>query len=128
MGLDTFNETIPLVVNVQIALADGVTPKTILTTPAAIGRVDRIYLTSTAAAPHDVALYSHSGTANYIIAVVSVPAGAGTSAIPPVDLITAMVGSPGGIAILTPQSLYMGVLVTLSGAEVINAVVLGGYL
>ena len=44
------------------------------------------------------------------------------------DLAPAIPGNPGGYVLAPSAQLYIGCLVTLSGAETINAVAIGGYL
>ena len=128
MALDRFNEVLSYINLLQLVAGSGVTPQTSVINSTPPLRIDSIILTSTAAIAHDVALYAHLGSGNYIIAVISVPALSGSSAVPPVDLISALPGAPGGIVVTPTVGLYLGCLVTLSGAETINAVAIGGFL
>ena len=128
MALDSYAEIQSDLNLIQLSLTDITTPKAVIAIAAPPRRIDHIILSSTSASDHDVALYAHITNANYMVAVVSVPAGAGTSAVPPVDLVAALPGAFGGLAVSASVGLYIGCLVALSGAEVINAVAIGGYL
>ena len=127
-GLDHYSESAAIITLQQLTAAMTTTPQSIVAASGAPQRYDQIILSSTSVANHDVALYAHAGSGNYIIAVVNVPAGAGTSVVPPVDLVAGIPGLPGGVVVSGATGLYFGVLVILGAGEVINAVALGGYL
>jgi hypothetical protein len=128
MGLSQFDEILPLANGVIIALADGTTPKSLYASQATPTRFDHLMLSSTAPTPHDVAIYYRISGVNYLACVVSVPAGAGTSAVPPVDMFAPGSQLAEGIPLVVSGGLYIGCLVTLSGAETITCCIIGGFL
>jgi hypothetical protein len=128
MGLTLYDERVAITANVAFAAGDTTTPKLINTGAGSGTVVNQIYIASTSASDHDV-LIGYGATLAGILACVKVPAGAGhSSAVAIVEVVSAMVGSPGAILVPSGSTLYMGLVAALTGAETMQVATVTGVL
>ena len=88
MGLQAFNETVPLVpaysfTNAYVAN----TKENLFSTQPGNWRVDTLQATNTDAAAHTLSIWLVLAGTAVLVATVTVGAGAGTGAVPPVDIL-----------------------------------------
>lgn len=129
MGLAQFDEKQP---NVQACIfldTDTTSPKTIGGPWIAFARIDAIRITSTSLQDHTLALHMYDLTNDYPIGEVVVPAGAGSGAVPPVDVASPpLVEALGGIVVSVAMFLRGHLKVALDTGEAITVVAFGGEL
>lgn len=88
---------------------------------------DQLIATNTDAANHVVTLYDHTSGGNVIIATVTVPAGSGTGATPPVDLLASLFDSGHHyIQIAQNHQLYASMADAPAASTVVNIYASGG--
>jgi hypothetical protein len=126
MGIQKYDEQHAVNYVLVITHATGTSPNKIFESLAMEARVDHIFAASTALLAHDVILALGS-TPTAIVAVVSVPAGAGqSSAVPVVDLLASLPTGMDGLAINQWDNLQASVLVALSTGETLTLWAFGG--
>lgn len=126
MGLQTFDESYPVVQCTSIAAASGTAEVTVQPTTISPWRVDKMLVSSTAAVDHTLTVKYNNGTNTFPVIAVNIPAGAGGLGIAPVDVIAALPATMGGIVGLPSQYLRVQLAVTLSGAETMSVFLQGG--
>lgn len=127
MGLQTFDETAPVYALGSLTQFSGTNAQTMYTTVHS-ERIDNIVATSTAAADHTVAISLLVAGGTFPLFEINVPASAGTLAVPPVDLLTAMPATCPALILPLGAAIRARVLVALTGAETISLACLGGVL
>jgi hypothetical protein len=92
-----------------------------------VERVDAIIVVNTSASDQIVELALTPGGVAYPIGQVTIPALAGTAAVPPVDLV-ALLAPPsiGAIIIQRGATLQLRQVAALTGSDVVSAVTFGG--
>lgn len=129
MTTQRFNETYPSYANISITA--GSTTNPVQASPAVTvpHRWDAAYASSTAAGAHDLRLDAYVGAVAFAIGTVSIPAGAGFTNVPAVDIIAALVESPNDGLVLPASAVLRATLaVTLGAGETITVALVGGAL
>jgi hypothetical protein len=126
MGLGIFDEHAAVNPAVDLTIADTTVPAYLTQGGQRGTRIDDILLTSSAAAPVDVAIVLDNGVAR-TIGAVSVPAGAGfSSAVPRVSASAVFPVPTVALILAGGTTLKVGVLTTLGAGETVHALAFGG--
>lgn len=127
MGFAIFDERNPSVIAVTQLAAASPGATTILTANGTSRRYDAILVSSTDTVDRTIALEVLQGATATSIGQVVIPAGSGTGAIPPVDLIAALpLTGQAGIVLGPADSLRFSTIVATTAAKQISLVALGG--
>lgn len=82
---------------------------------------------STAAADHDLLLDAYVGAVQYKLGTVSIPAGAGLTTVPAVEILSSLLASPNDGVVLPASAILRATLaVALSAGETITVALVGG--
>jgi hypothetical protein len=130
MGLQQFNEVLPLLIQGQLLPADGTNQKVVVPPNLGNFRCDSIILTSTDAIDHDVAVYiDYSSPSTMLLGTVKVPASAGfISSVPAVDAIPLLSPTLKALFLGLAETLYLKADVAVVATKVISINVFGGFL
>lgn len=129
MGIQQYDESAPLVGMAQIVNADGTGVVTLDTSTTARRRYDSILVTSTAVADHKLTIWTYVGAFGNKLGVVNIPAGAGSGAVPGVEVIAGLaLGNVGAIVLPPVTDLKAKLEVTLGAGELMYITLLGGSL
>lgn len=128
MPTERYNEAFPIVANINLVQGSGT--NLVQSTPicSVLHRFDAARASSTAAADHDVRLSMLVNSVSYPLGSVTIPAGAGYTTVPAVDLIAALVTPPNdGIVLAGGSLLHAKLEVALGAGETITIACVGGY-
>ena len=126
MGMSVYDEYLPRVSSVTIQDSDGTTPKVMAIGLAKGTRIDAILVSSTSIAPRVFNLLLGNGGGPSLTSV-SIPAGAGFGATPPVDVLSLVPGyMSGGIILPYGEFLSAGLELALLTGETILVATQGG--
>lgn len=129
MPVQRFSESYPVYANISITNASGVNAVQSSPACAVPHRWDALYAHSTAPIDHDLLLDAYVGSVQYKLGTVSIPAGAGLTTIPAVELLAALIATPNdGIVLPASAVLRATLAVTLGAGETITVACVGGAL
>lgn len=129
MGLQSFDERIPVVAALHILAAAGTAYVNVAVQNLGTYRIDDILLSNSDAIAHVVTIAVRSGATDYPIASISVPAGSGGGGVAPVAVgATQLPTGQGGWLFANTQDLRAKVEVVMTGATFVDVVAYGGLL
>ncbi len=129
MPIGRFQETYPIYANISITSATGVNPVQSSPACAVPHRWDMLIAHSTAPIDHDLLLDCYVGSVQFKVGTVPIPAGAGLTTIPAVELLAALVTSPNdGLVFPASAVLRATLAVTLGAGETLTVACVGGAL
>lgn len=127
MPVGRYNETYPSYANISITAASSTNPVQASPAVTVPHRWDAGFASSTAAAPHDLRLDAYVGAVAFYIGTVSIPAGAGFTTVPAVNVIAELVEAPNDGIVLPASAILRATLaVTLGAGETLTVALLGG--
>lgn len=128
-GTLIFNEVYPFNQGNSIDIGTGLGWQPVCGQLNEPNRVDALLITNTDAADHVVMFSIQNGGEFPVVAIVTVPAGAGTGVIPPFDALPAFPASlQGGIAFAANDALFAQVEVAMPGITYLAFAQIGGRL
>jgi len=128
MGLALYSEVYPFTTQILITHEVGTITMSVLSESRRIKRVDAVWAVSTSVAIHALVMGVNDGV-GVSLPAVSVPAGAGTGAIPVFDVLAALPTLPLGALLIEPVgTLDAHVVVELAEGETIHLIIFGGEL
>jgi hypothetical protein len=129
MGLQSFDERIPVVGVLHILAAGGTAYANVVAQNLGTYRIDDILLSNSDTIAHVVVIAVRSGATDYPLASISVPAGAGSGGVAPVAVAATQlpIGQSGWLFANT-QDLRAKVEVVMTGATFVDVVAYGGLL
>jgi len=127
MPTTRYTESYPTYANIAIAQANGTNEVQASPAVNVVHRWDAAFASSTAAIAHDLRLNAYVGAVAFYLGTVSIPAGAGFTNVPAVDVIAELVKSPNdGIVLPASAVLRASLAVTLGAGETITVACVGG--
>jgi len=124
-----YNETYPVYANISITPASTTNPVQASPACAVPHRWDVGIASSTAAADHDLRLDAYVGSVAFYLGTVSIPAGAGFTTVPAVDVIAELIKAPNDGIVLPASAILRATLaVTLGAGETLTVALAGGAL
>ena len=129
MGLSQYDEGYPYLTSWTLDESSGTFPQESTSNDVGPSRLDSIYLTSDAAADHDVKVELYAGS-SYPLGVHTIPAGAGMSPTVPVYDLLAAVRAMGIADVVLPAKAFfrLTAVVALDSGETITFLGMGGTL
>lgn len=129
MATTRFAENYPVYANISLVAASGTNAVSASPSVDTIHRWDTLLASSTAAAPHDLRLAVTIGTVTSYLGSVSIPAGAGFTTVPAVDILAHILPNPTDGLVMPGLGALKGQLaVTLGAGETITVACAGGTL
>lgn len=127
MPINRYAETYPCYSSITLAIGQGTNPTQSSPAQTAPHRWDMILASSNAAVDHDARIEAYVGSLSYYLGSVVIPAGAGWTNVPPLDVLAALV-PPSNDGITLPPSAYVRatLAVALGAGETINISLVGG--
>jgi hypothetical protein len=128
MGLSQFDENHSFAQSASIAAAQTTTEVTLYVGAQADGRIDAVLCTNFDVIDHIVRLWTNVGGTHRVIGSTNVPAGSGTAGAKSVDALAGSLPSTvTGIVVPPNANLNISVEVTLTLANTLTALAIGGY-
>ena len=128
MSLSIYDERRPLIATKAIIAADTTTFVIVVPVSEDARRIDALLITSFSASSHILVLRVFDGATEIPIGTASIPANVGQGGTACLDALAVIIPATiGGLVIPPSMTLKVGVSVTLSGGDAIQATALGGY-
>jgi hypothetical protein len=128
MGLSIYDETLPFTQYAQIIEGSGTGFVQCWTTAKGALRLDAIHVWSLSASAHYVRVAIENASGYLELGDVEIPAGAGHTTVPGVDLVLELAPAAIGAFVLAPTDiLNVKCPVALGAGEAIGMSILGGY-
>jgi hypothetical protein len=128
MGFSVYDEKVPIWRGSIILNAQGTTRQPVTSTASGTQRLDQLIAHSTDTIAHDVLIEVFNGVLFYPLAVVTIPALAGTAGVPPVDLLPLLPATLQTMVLPPLYSIQITMLVAVVSPLAVTLHAIGGVL
>ena len=126
-GVSTFQEAQPIASGTTFAAADTTVAKTVTGSPVGYYRIDQIVVCSNDTVAQVIDIFYRSGSTNYLLGSVSIPAGTGTAGTKGIDALAAVLPTTmTGIVVHSGDQIFAGMEATISAAKTVTVTAFGG--